>query len=320
MTNVSLDFTQILGFQSAREVYGKKLVELGAERKDIVVLTADLLASNKLGEFQMAFPDRFFNVGVAEANMMGIAAGLALEGWVPFVSTFATFASMRACEQVRTDIAYVNLPVKIIATMSGVSGGAAGPTHSGIEDMGIMRGMPNMTVIAPSDPLQMTQFVEEALEVPGPVYIRLGRGDDPVIYHDQKIEIGKAIVAREGSDVTIVACGTVMRDALEARQQLENDGVSVRVLDVHTVKPIDTEAVVAAAKETGHVVTVEDHLTTGGLGSAVAEVLAESGTSCRFKRLGIPDTFPIIGEPHELFHYYGYDAEGISDTVKQILK
>jgi transketolase len=317
MSGASLDFSEIL--KSPREVYGKKLAELAAERADIVVLTADLLMSNKFAEFQEVYPERSFNVGIAEANMMGIAAGLALDGWTPFVSTFAAFASMRACEQVRTDIAYPNLPVKIIATMGGLSGGTAGPTHSGIEDLSIMRGMPNMTVIAPGDPLQLSQFVEAALAVAGPVYIRLGRGDDPVIYHDQEIVIGKAIEILEGSDVSIVACGTVLRDVLEAQRVLEGEGISAGVLDVHTVKPIDAGAIVTAARRSGRVLTVEDHLVTGGLGSAVAEVLVESGTVCRFKRLGVPDVFPIIGEPKDLFHHYGYDAIGICAAARQLL-
>lgn len=316
----SMNIAEMMELVSAREIYGKKLAELGTEHENVVVLTADLMSSNKLGDFKKVHPDRFFNVGIAEADLMGIGAGLALEGKVPFVSTFATFASMRAHEQVRTDIAYVNLPVKIIATVGGLSGGTMGPTHQGMEDMGIMRMMPNMTVIAPGDPLQMTQFIEQAYALPGPVYIRLGRGNDPVIYGpEQKIEIGKAITAHEGSDITIIACGTIMTEALHAAASLEDLGISARVIDMHTIKPLDIEAVLTAAEETGHIITAEDHTIVGGLGSAVAEVLAESGIPCKLTRLGVPDVFALVGPPDELYHYYGYDAEGITLAVQGAL-
>jgi transketolase len=316
-----MNVLQMMEVANARDVYGTKLAELGAVHEEIVVLTADLMNSNKLGDFKKVFPERFFNVGIAEANMMGIGAGLALEGKVPFVSTFATFASMRACEQVRTDIAYPNLPVKIIATVGGLSGGTMGPTHQGMEDMGIMRMMPNMTVIAPGDPLQMSQFIQQAYELPGPVYIRLGRGNDPVIYgDDQVLEVGKAITAREGSDVTIISCGTIMRDALRAAASLEEDGISARVVDMHTIKPLDAAAVIKAAEETGHIVTAEDHTIIGGLGSAVAEVLAEAGIPCRFKRLGVPDVFALVGPPGQLYRHYGFDWEGIDAIARTLLR
>lgn len=320
MPRATMSMDQVMEFANAREVYGRKLAEIGTADERVAVLTADLLRSNKLGDFQRVHPERFFEVGIAEANMMSIAAGLALEGFIPFVSTFATFASMRACEQVRTDIAYPNLPVKILATVGGLSGGTMGPTHQGMEDMGIMRGMPNMTVIAPGDPLQLDQFIDGVLELDGPAYIRLGRGSDPVIYGDDvKLQIGKAITAREGADATIIATGTITNEALTAARLLEERGYQVRVIDMHTIKPLDREAVIQAAQETGIVVTAEDHTVVNGLGSAVAEVLAETGVPVRFRRLGVPDVFAIVGPPAELYHYYGYDAEGIANVVASLI-
>ncbi|TCC36626.1 transketolase family protein [Kribbella speibonae] len=303
-----------------RDVYGRKLTELGETDERIVVVTADLAKSNKLLDFRDRFPDRFFNVGIAEQNLMGVAAGLALEGKIPVASTFAAFASMRAHEQVRSDIGYVDLPVKILATTSGLTAGIMGPTHQGNEDIAVMRTIPNMTVLAPSDPLQVSEFIELAIGLPGPVYIRVGRGEDPVLYgEDQKIEIGKAIVAREGTDVSIVACGTMMKDAIQAHEQLASEGVSARVLDFHTVKPLDRDAIIAAARETGTIVTVEDHFVTGGLGSAVAEVVAEEGLGARVRRLGVPDVFAEVGVPDELYRHYGYDAAGIVATVRDLI-
>jgi len=303
-------------FANPREVYGAELARMGDVYDDIVVLTADVMTSNKLGEFKRAHPRRFFNVGVAEANLMGIAAGLAVDGKTPFVSTFAAFASMRAHEQVRTDIAYPNLPVKIIATMSGLSGGIAGPTHQGMEDLGTLRMMPNMTVIAPGDPLQLKHFVRIAYALPGPVYMRLGRGNDPVI-HDETlaVEVGKAITVREGDDIAIIACGTIVSEAIQAGQMLAERGIGARVIDMHTIKPLDRETIIRAADETGVIVTAEDHSIYGGLGSSVAEVIAEHGLSCPVIRLGIPDVFGLVGQPEELFHYYGFDADGICATA-----
>lgn len=320
MTAVTQTLLERLEKANAREIYGKRLAELGDAHPEIVALTADLMGSNKFGDFQKAHPSRFFNLGIAEQNLMGVAAGMAVDGKVPFVSTFAAFASMRAHEQVRTDIAYPNLPVKIIGTMAGLSGGTAGPTHQGMEDLGAMRMMPNMTVIAPGDPLQLAQFIDQAYALPGPVYIRLGRGSDAVIYPEgQALTVGKAITTVEGSDVTIIATGTIMNDAIAAARKLHDHGISARLLDMHTIKPLDVEAVLAAAVETGVIVTVEDHSVIGGLGSAVAEVLAEAGVPARLKRLGIPDVFGLVGPPADLFRHYGYDADGIVAAVQGIL-
>ena len=316
MTLVEVTVDGSAGAANARAVYGAALVELAHEHPEIVALTADLMLSHQLKGFKEIHPDRFFNVGIAEANLMGVAAGLALDGKIPFATTFAAFASMRAHEQVRTDIAYPSLPVKIVGTMGGLSGGTAGPTHAGMEDIGTMRMLPGMTVIAPSDPRHLTQFTRLAYEHPGPVYIRLGRGNDPIIYgDDQQVELGTAITVQDGDQATIISTGVILRHALPAAQRLAREGVSVRLLDMHTVKPLDTGAVLAAARETGRIVTVEDHLVTNGLGSAVAECVAGAGIACRVTRLGIPDVFSIIGEPNDLYGHHGYDAEGIHRAV-----
>lgn len=309
------------GKQNARAVYGEALVQLADEHPEVVALTADLMLSHQLKGFHDAHPERFFNVGIAEQNLMGVSAGLAVDGKIPFTTTFAAFASMRAHEQVRTDIAYPNLPVKIVGTMGGLSGGTAGPTHSGLEDIGVMRMMPGMTVIAPSDPRHLTQFVQQAYETPGPVYIRLGRGEDPIVYADgHEVRIGEVVTAADGDDVTIISTGVMLRHALSAAARLATDGIGARVLDMHTVKPLDTEAVARAAEETGRIVTVEDHLVTGGLGSAVAECVAGLGVPCTVARLGVPDLFSIIGSPADLYREHGYDEAGIERVARRLLR
>jgi transketolase len=319
LVEVTLDGS--LGTANPREIYGQALVDVARRHHDVVALTADLMLSHQLKGFKEAHPDRFFNVGIAEANLMGVSAGLALDGKIPFATTFAAFASMRAHEQVRSDIAYPNLPVKIVGTMGGLSGGVAGPTHAGMEDIGTMRMMPGMTVIAPSDPLHLTQFVEQAYARRGPVYIRLGRGNDPIVYGPgHQVEIGRAITVQEGSDATIVSSGVMLRHALLAARTLAAAGVSAGVIDAHTVKPLDVEAVLRAAQATGVVVTVEDHLVTNGLGSAVAECVTDAGVACRMTRLGIPDVFSIIGPPAELYRHHGYDADGIHRAVLALLE
>jgi transketolase len=308
------------GAANAREIYGQALVELARQHSEVVALTADLMLSHQLKAFKEIHPERFFNVGIAEANLMGVAAGLALDGKIPWATTFAAFASMRAHEQVRSDIAYPGLPVKIVGTMGGLSGGVAGPTHAGMEDIGTMRMMPGMTVIAPSDPLHLSQFVEQAYALSGPVYIRLGRGNDPIVYPtDQTVEVGRAITVVAGSDATIISTGVMLREALIAASRLADAGVSVGVVDMHTIRPLDRDVVERAARETGAIVTVEDHVVTNGLGSAVAECVAESGSACRLKRLGIPDVFSIIGPPSDLYQHHGYDAAGIEQAINALL-
>jgi len=319
MAEETYQFFALIEKMSAREVYGKKLAELSRVNDKIVVLTADLMRTNKTGDFRKASPERFFNTGVAEQNMMGIAAGLALEGKIPFVSTMATFATMRACEQVRTTICYPNLNVRIVATHSGLTTGA-GPTHYGQEDIAIARSMANMTVIAPGDPNQIGKVVEAALDYKGPIYIRIGRGGEPVVYNeDYTYEIGRSITVKEGKDATVIACGVVVSCALEAALRLSREGIDLRVIDMHTIKPLDRGAVIKAAKETGVLITGEDHTIIGGLGTAVAEVIAEENLSCKFKKLGIPDVYGAIGSPEALYHKYGYDADGIYFAVKAML-
>ncbi len=319
MAGETYQFFKLVEKMSAREVYGRKMAEIGKTDDRIVVLTADLMRSNRTGDFMKQHPERFFNTGIAEQNMMGIAAGLALEGKIPFVSTMATFATMRACEQVRTDICYANLPVRIVATHGGLTTGA-GPTHYGQEDMAIMRSLPNMTVIAPGDPNQIGKVIEASIDWEGPMYIRIGRGGEPVIYkEDYKYEIGKSITIKDGKDVTLIATGAILYYAIAAAEKLSKDGIQARVIDMHTIKPIDREAIIKAAKETGIIVTGEDHNITGGLGTAVAEILAEEGISCKFKRVGIPNVFGVFGTPEELYNKYGYDADGIYSVVKGML-
>ena len=308
------------GKRNAREIYGDALVQLGRDHPEVVALTADLMLSHKLKGFHEVHPERFFNVGIAEQDLMGVAAGLAVDGKVPFATTFAAFASMRAHEQVRTDIAYPNLPVKIVGTMGGLSGGTAGPTHSGLEDIGVMRMMPGMTVVAPSDPLHLAQVVQQSYEIPGPVYIRLGRGEDPIVYPEgHRITIGEAVTAVDGADVTIVSTGVMLRHAVAAAAALAVDGIGARVLDMHTISPLDTEAIARAAEETRAIVTVEDHLVTGGLGSAVAECVTGLAVPCRVIRLGIPDLFSVIGPPADLYRVHGYDELGIERAARDLL-
>jgi len=271
-------------------------------------------------EFARAFPDRFFDFGVAEQNMMGAAAGLALGGKIPFVSTYSCFASMRACEQVRTDIAYNSLQVRIVATHAGISSGPAGPTHQGTEDMAIIRSFANMTVIAPADAVETALAVQAAVHYPGPIYLRLSRAKEPVVYETgYDFRIGRANMVLDGDHCTVIACGGGVGRAIKAAEQLAAEGVGVRVIDMHTIKPIDKEAILKAASETAGIVTVENHTVVGGLGGAVAEVLAQAGAGVPLARLGLPDVFSVIGPYDELMRYYGFDAEGIMKAVRELL-
>lgn len=304
------------------EVYGRVLVEMGKTHKEIVVLTADLAKSTKSGVFFKEYPDRSFNFGIAEQNMMTAAAGLALTGKRPYVSTFACFASMRACEQVRTDICYPRLNVKIMGTHSGLSMGNGGTTHHATEDLAIMRSFAGMTVVVPADGIETAKLVEATIGHDGPLYMRVGRGFEPPAYTspDYDFEIGKAITMREGKDVTVVCCGVTVLAALEAAQELKDENnIEVRVVNMHTIKPLDQAAIVAAAKETGGIVTAEEHNIIGGLGSAVAETLLDAGLCPKFKRLGIPDVFSVIGYPEDLYRHYGIDIDGVKNGIKTVL-
>lgn len=318
MTYTAIDATKL----STAEIYGQTLCELGEKHPEIVGLSADLAKSTKIGLFGDKFPDRFFNVGIAEQNMLGMAAGLAKTGFVPFVSTFAIFTSMRCLDQVHTDICYQNLDVKMIATHAGLSFGQAGSTHHCTEDIAIMRAMANLTVVVPADGYETANAVRAAYERKGPVYIRINRGFDLALYDklEYGFELGKAMPLKDGTDLTIIACGACAWRALEAARILEReDGLSVRVLNMHTIKPIDSGAIERAVKETRRIVTVEDHTIIGGLGSAVAEVAAGTGKSFAFKRLGVPDCFSIIGLHEDLLAHYGIDENGIVKSVREMM-
>lgn len=306
---------------ATRESYGNALVELGAEHEEIVVLDADLAAATKTGMFKKAYPDRFIDCGIAEGNMMGVAAGLAAAGKVPFASSFAMFAAGRAFEQVRNSIGYPHLNVKIGATHAGISVGEDGATHQCNEDIALMRSIPGMTVICPADDVEARAAVKAAYEHEGPVYMRFGRLAVPVINDrpDYKFELGKGVVLREGKDVTIIATGLCVAASLEAADLLAAEGISAKVINIHTIKPLDEELVAAAAKETGKVVIVEEHSVIGGLGSAVCDALCAKAPTPVLK-IGINDVFGESGPALELLKKYGLDGEGIFRKVQDFVK
>ena len=303
---------------ATRESYGNALVELGKEHDNLVVLDADLAAATKTGIFKKAFPDRHIDCGIAECNMMGVAAGLSLTGKVPFASSFAMFAAGRAFEQVRNTIGYPKLNVKIGATHAGISVGEDGATHQCNEDIALMRTIPNMVIINPSDDVEARAAVKAAYEHVGPVYLRFGRLATPVINDtpDYKFELGKGVTVREGKDITIVATGLEVGFALEAAEKLAADGIDARVINIHTIKPIDKDILIKAAKETKKIFTVEEHSVIGGLGSAVCDVLCENAPAPVYK-IGMRDRFGESGPAVELLHKYQLDAEGIYTQVKE---
>ncbi|MBQ7565253.1 MAG: transketolase family protein [Lachnospiraceae bacterium] len=306
---------------ATRASYGNALVELGKQHEDLIVLTADLAAATKTGVFQKAFPDRHINCGIAECNMTDIAAGLSLTGKVPFCSSFAMFSAGRAFEQVRNSIGYPHLNVKIGATHAGISVGEDGASHQCNEDIALMRTIPGMTIISPADDVEARAAVKAAYEYVGPVYLRFGRAGVPV-FNDEatyKFEMGKGIVLREGSDVTIIATGLTVPESMEAAKLLENDGISAEVINIHTIKPIDEELIIASAKKTGKVVTAEEHSVIGGLGSAVCDVLSEKHPTL-VKKIGMQDVFGESGSASALIHKYQLDAEGIYNQVKEFVK
>ncbi|HJC37980.1 MAG TPA: transketolase family protein [Candidatus Mediterraneibacter faecigallinarum] len=302
---------------ATRESYGEELVKLGAEHEEIVVLDADLAEATRSGEFQKAFPDRFIDCGIAEENMMGVAAGLAAAGKVPFASSFAMFAVGRAYEQIRNSIGYPHLNVKIGASHAGISVGEDGATHQCIEDIALMRMIPGMVVINPSDYIEAKAAVRAAYEHDGPVYMRFGRLAVPVLNTDPdyKFELGKGVVLREGKDLTIIASGLPVYNCLEAAERLAQDGIDAQVINIHTIKPIDEDLIVEAAKATGKIVTVEEHSVIGGLGSAVCDVLAEKAPT-KVMKIGIYDKFGESGPALELLKKYGLDTDGIYEKIK----
>ncbi len=300
---------------STRQSYGEELAKLGEENKDIVVLDADLSTATKTEIFAKKFPDRFINVGIAEQNLMGIAAGLSSFGKIPYASTFAVFATGRAYEQIRNSIAYPNLNVKICATHAGITVGEDGATHQMLEDLSLMRGLPNMTVICTSDDTQTKWAVREISKIDGPVYLRLCRMATPVIYDiTEKFEIGKAVQIGEGTDATIIATGVTVSEAIKAQQILKSKDIDIRVIDMHTIKPIDKNIIIKCAKETKRIITVEDHSIIGGLGSAVCEVLSEEYPT-KVERMGILDSFGMSGKAEELMQYYKIDYNAIVNKV-----
>ena len=301
---------------ATRDSYGNALVELGAEHDDFVVLDADLAAATKTGTFKAAYPERFFDAGIAEGNLMGLAAGIATTGRVAFASTFAMFAAGRAFEQVRNSIGYPHLNVKIGATHAGISVGEDGATHQCCEDIALMRTIPGMTVVNPSDDVEARAAVKAAYETDGPFYMRFGRLALPVINDrpDYKFELGKGVLMREGSDVTIVATGLMVAAALEAAETLAAKGVSAEVINIHTIKPLDEEIILASAQKTGKVVTAEEHSVIGGLGSAVCDVLAEKCPT-PVRKVGVQDTYGESGPAVDLLAKYGLDAAGIEKAV-----
>ena len=305
---------------ATRDSYGNALVELGKEHEDLIVLDADLAAATKTGIFKKEFPERHIDCGIAEGNMIGVAAGLAAAGKVPFASSFAMFAAGRAFEQIRNSVAYPHLNVKIGATHAGISVGEDGATHQCNEDIALMRSIPGMVVLNPSDDVEARAAVKAAYEYEGPVYLRFGRLAVPVINdrEDYKFEMGKGVVLREGKDLTIVASGLPVANCLEVAERLSAEGIEAKVINIHTIKPLDEDLIVSAAKETGKVVTVEEHSVIGGLGSAVCDVLSEKAPT-KVLKIGVNDVFGESGPALELLKKYGLDTDGIYEKVKTFL-
>ena len=303
--------------KATRQSYGEMLETLGEENPNIVVLDADLSAATKTSIFAKKFPDRFFDMGIAEANMMGVAGGMASCGKILFVSTFAAFATGRAYDQIRSSICYPNLNVKICATHCGITVGEDGATHQMLEDLALMRVLPNMTVICPSDDVETKCLIKEIANIKGPVYVRLARLATQGIYEEnQTFEIGKAVQIGEGTDATVFATGVVVPEAIRAKEILEKEGIHIRVVDMHTIKPIDKEMIIKSAKETKKLISIEDHSIIGGLGSAISEVLTEE-YPCKLVRMGIKDIFGQSGNAVELLKYFGLTSEGIVEMVKK---
>ena len=304
---------------ATREAYGKALSQLTKENKNIIVLDADLSKSTKTCDVKASSPESFYNMGIAEANMVGVAAGLASTGKIVFASSFAMFLAGRAFEQIRNSIAYTNLNVKLCATHSGISVGEDGASHQAIEDLALMRSIPNMKVFSPCDEKETEEIIKYVANCDGPCYVRLGRlAVDSVNSSNYKFEFGKGVTLREGNDCTIITTGSMVQVSLEAQQKLKAEGINVRVINLHTIKPIDTEIILKAAKETGKIVTVEEHNVVGGLGSAVSEVICENHPSL-VKKIGINDIFGQSGKPEELFKEYGLTSDKIVKTIKSII-
>lgn len=305
---------------ATRDAYGKALVKLGQVNDDVVVLDADLSKSTKTNDFFKAYPNRFFNMGIAEQNLIGAACGFAAVGKIPFASTFAMFATGRAFEVIRNSVCYPKLNVKICATHAGITVGEDGGSHQSVEDISLMRSVPNMTVLVPADGIEAEKMILEAAKFNGPMYVRLGRSAVPTLFDENyEFKIGKGAVLRDGNDATIIACGIMVNEALVAADMLKEENIDVRVINMSTIKPIDTELIVSAAKETKAIVTAEEHSIIGGLGSAVSEVVSENHPII-VKKVGMNDTFGESGTPNELLEKYGLTAKNIAEKVRQALK
>ena len=305
---------------ATRDAYGKALVKLGQINDDVVVLDADLSKSTKTNDFFKAYPNRFFNMGIAEQNLVGAACGFAAAGKIPFASTFAMFATGRAFEVIRNSVCYPKLNVKICATHAGITVGEDGGSHQSVEDISLMRSVPNMTVLVPADGIEAEKMILEAAKFNGPMYVRLGRSAVPTLFDENyEFKIGKGAILRDGNDATIIACGIMVNEALVAADMLKEENIDVRVINMSTIKPIDTELIVSAAKETKAIVTAEEHSIIGGLGSAVSEVVSENHPII-VKKVGMNDTFGESGTPNELLEKYGLTAKNIADKVREALK
>lgn len=314
--NIILDIKLSDEKKATRQSYGETLLELGKNNKNIVVLDADLSAATKTVHFAKEFPERFFDIGIAEQDMIGTAAGMATCGKIPYASTFAVFAAGRSYDQIRNSVCYPNLNVKICATHCGVTVGEDGATHQMLEDISLMRTLPNMTVMSVSDDIQTKWAVEEISKINGPVYLRLARLATPAIYDEnQKFEIGKMVQIGDGTDATVFATGVTVSEALKAKKELEKQGTKIRVIDVHTIKPIDKEMIIKCARETKKLISVEDHSVIGGLGSAISEVLTENYPTS-LTRLGIKDSFGKSGKAEELMKYFGITSEDVIEACK----
>lgn len=319
MGGFTFNVSDLSAMMDARNEVTKKMLSLVEEDKRICYLNSDGTGRGSIREKFDKYPNRVLDVGIAEANLVTVAAGLALKGYIPYCQTFGPFLCVRALDQVHNDLAYNDLPVRLIGTHGGITSGY-GPTHNTIVEFGIMNAIPNMTMIAPADANQCVKMLDASVEYPGPIYIRIPRGEEPLVYSGDYIyTIGKSIETRPGNDITIITTGSGVYNSLQAAKMLEQDGLSVRVVDMHTIKPIDKEAIIKAARETGNILTVEDHNILGGLGSIVADVLMEAGVFAKLRKVGIPDHFVEFGTPEELYPYYGFDGKGIRKSVLKMM-
>jgi transketolase len=314
----TFDFDQMLS--NAREAFGEELYKMAKEGYDFMFTYSDNVApSSSAGKLLKEFPERCINFGIAEPNQVGASAGMALAGEIVFAQVFGPFLPLRAADQIHTDVAYNDVNVRLIGTHSGVTAGG-GPTHNDVVDLALYRAIPNLTVVVPADADQCCKVIRASFDFQGPMIIRIDRAGSPNVYADDyEFVFGKAIEAVEGTDVTIFSCGSMLYECLMASKEMQKDGISVGVIDMHTIKPLDEKAIIKYAKKTGVVVTVEDHSINGGLGGAVAEVLCEEGYQGKFKRIGMPDEFAVLGTPDEVYKYYGVERTGIVKTIKALL-